>query len=99
MRLELYFPTPRRDTDLLLIALNGPKESVLRIPNYLFDTFDKIDLELIRSEQNGDTYRILVAVTKKLEAQRSADLEQRGKLRRRVWNERDLKAPLRSPLL
>ena len=94
MRLELYFPEPRRNSDLLLVALNGPKESVLRIPNYLFDTFEKIDIELIRSEQSGDTYRILIAVTTKLGAQRSTTLEHRHKLQRRVWNSTP-KAPLR----
>ena len=99
MRLELYFPEPRRNSDHLLIALNGPKESVLRIPNYLFDTFDKIDIELIRSEQSGDTYRILIAVTKKLSAQHSAGAEQRRKLQRRVWNELDLHTPLRRTYL
>ena len=93
LRLELFFPEPRRGSDHLLIALNGSREHVLRIPNYLFDTFGKIDIELIRSEQSDGVYRILIAVTKKLEAQRSAALEQRGKLRRRRWDERDLEKP------
>ncbi len=95
MRLELYFPEPRRDSDLLLIALNGPKEGVLRIPNYLFDTFEKIDIELIRSEESDGVYRILIAVTTKLGAQRSTRLEHRRKLQRRVWNEQDLKPTYR----
>ena len=97
MRLELFFPEPRRDSDLLLIALNGSKESALRIPNYLFDTFGKVDIELIRSEQAGETYRILIAVTKKLHAQRPANLEHRSKLRRRVWDESVLRKPPRHP--
>ena len=91
LRLELYFPEPRRGSDHLLIALNGTKENVLRIPNYLFDTFTKVDVELIRSEASGDVHRILIAVTKKLDAQPSTAAEQRSKLRRRVWRERDLK--------
>ena len=86
MRLELYFPEPRRGSDLLLIALNGPKEKVLRLPNYLFDTFSQIDIELVRSEEDDGVYRILIAVTKKLEQQRPKALENRKKLRRRVWN-------------
>ena len=93
LRLELYFPEPRRGTDHLLIALNGSKENVLRIPNYLFDTFEKIDIELIRSEQTDGVYRILLAVTKKLDAQGSTPSEQRSKLQRRVWREIDLKKP------
>ena len=96
LRLELYFPEPRRDTDHLLIALNGARENVLRIPNYLFDTFDKIDIELIRSEESDGVYRILLAVTKKLGAQRPTSSEQRGKLRRRVWRS-DLQTPTRRP--
>ncbi len=93
LRLELYFPEPRRGSDHLLIALNGSKENVLRIPNYLFDTFDKIDVELIRSEESDDIYRILIAVTKKLDAQPATPSEQRRKLKRRVWREADLKNP------
>ena len=91
MRLELYFPEPRRGSDHLLIALNGGKENVLRIPNYLFDTFDKIDIELVRSEASGDVHRILIAVTEKLGSQRSTASEKRGKLQRRMWSETDLK--------
>ena len=91
LRLELYFPEPRRGSDHLLIALNGTKENVLRIPNYLFDTFSQVDVELIRSEESDDVYRILIAVTKKLGSQRSAATEKRGKLQRRVWHEADLK--------
>ena len=93
LRLELYFPEPRRGSDHLLIALNGAKENALRVPNYLFDTFDKIDIELVRSEESDGVYRILVAVTKKLEAQRSPVLENRKKLQRRVRSERHLDAP------
>ena len=96
LRLELYFPEPRRDTDHLLIALNGAKENVLRIPNYLFDTFDKIDIELIRSEESDGVYRILLAVTKKLDVQRPTTSEQRGKVQRRVWRS-DPRTPTRRP--
>ncbi len=93
LRLELYFPKPRRGTDHLLIALNGSKENVLRIPNYLFDTFEKIDIELIRSEETDGVYRILLAVTKKLDAQGSTPSEKRSKLQRRMWREADLEKP------
>ena len=96
MRLELYFPEPRRDTDHLLIALHGTKESALRIPNYLFDAFGEVDIELIRSEQSDDLYRVLIAVTKKLTSQRLVAREQRSKLRRRMRGERGF-APEQRP--
>ena len=97
LRLELYFPEPRRGSDHLLIALNGTRENVLRSPNYLFDTFAKIDVELIRSEESDGVYRILIAVTKKLDAQHPTTSEKRSKLQRRMWREADLRKPTQRP--
>ena len=82
MALELHFVEPRRESDLLLISLGGGKRGALRVSNYLLDCFKEVDVELVRSENEGG-YRLLIAVTQKLGAQPSASLEQRGKLRRR----------------
>lgn len=80
------FPTPRRETDLLLVQLRGERRDVLTVPTRLAEELTGYDLEIIEGRHVGDPYQLALAITLALDVQVEHTLtpERRAKLRRRV---------------
>ena len=83
-RVRAAFTEGRRVSDLLLVALSGPKQAVLDVPLRLADRLEHEDIELLEAEGSAERYTLSLVVTEAIETQESIDQERRAKLRNRL---------------
>ena len=79
---------PRRDSDVAMVFLRGPRDAVLNLPVSLLDDLRDYDLEIVRSSSSREgRYLLVLAVTEPLGDQDTQMPERRAKLRRRLRRE------------
>lgn len=78
---KAVFAEGRRNSDITLVLLKGPRLEVLAFAPILVEDF-ALDLEVMRSAEMGGSYELMMAVTDNLEEQSVQHPERRQKLQR-----------------
>ena len=81
VEVKVRFVQGRRDTDILLVYLQGTRPDVLILPVELLESFPELDLEIIKSHGPANDYTLRLAVTIKRDEQPTQIPERRLKLK------------------
>ena len=78
--LKVNFAKGRRQSDIIVIKLNGEQENAHTLFNRLVNIFPKAEVDLLKTKSKNTLYTFILIVTQKLDEQNVAFNERRSKL-------------------